>query len=149
MFMTRDGFTFRAMGFTGARAAAYKEGYINAFPCFIRKLRYAAQTLFWGGIMPMFIVSYDLKETDPDPHQTFLEKAKEHGWKLWIKGKSGTSYRLPNTTLEGSFDTRAEAVTALKATRNDTAEELGIKVTMEKWIVAEYSGSTFDSDKKK
>ena len=29
--MTRDGFTFLAMGFTGARAAAWKEKYIAAF----------------------------------------------------------------------------------------------------------------------
>lgn len=29
--MTRDGFTFLAMGFTGAKAAEFKEGYIKAF----------------------------------------------------------------------------------------------------------------------
>ena len=29
--MTRDGFTFLAMGFTGPRAAVFKEAYINAF----------------------------------------------------------------------------------------------------------------------
>ena len=29
--MTRDGFTFLCMGFTGKRAAAWKEAYINAF----------------------------------------------------------------------------------------------------------------------
>ena len=29
--ITRDGFTFLAMGFTGKRAAAFKEAYINAF----------------------------------------------------------------------------------------------------------------------
>lgn len=29
--ITRDGFTFLAMGFTGAKAARFKEGYINAF----------------------------------------------------------------------------------------------------------------------
>ncbi|WP_163150517.1 hypothetical protein [Bradyrhizobium uaiense] len=47
--------------------------------------------------MPTYLASYDLKETDPDPHETFLEKAKERGWKLWTKGKSGKWYRLPNT----------------------------------------------------
>lgn len=30
-FMTRDGFTFLAMGFTGSKAAQWKEAYINAF----------------------------------------------------------------------------------------------------------------------
>lgn len=29
--MTRDGFTFLAMGFTGPRAAVFKEAYIQAF----------------------------------------------------------------------------------------------------------------------
>ena len=31
MLMTRDGFTFLAMGFTGPRAAVFKEAYIEAF----------------------------------------------------------------------------------------------------------------------
>lgn len=30
-YMTRDGFTFLAMGFTGKVAAQFKENYINAF----------------------------------------------------------------------------------------------------------------------
>ena len=37
-FMTRDGFTFLAMGYTGERAARFKEAYINAFNMMERKL---------------------------------------------------------------------------------------------------------------
>ena len=99
--------------------------------------------------MPTFLASYDLKETNPRPHETFLNKAVKRGWNLWIKGGSGKLYRLPNTTLEGTFETRKDAVAALKAAREDTAKELDIPVDMEKWIVAEYSGSTFNSDRKK
>jgi hypothetical protein len=99
--------------------------------------------------MPTFIASYDLEETEPDPHETFLEKAAERSWKLWIKSGGGKRYRLPNTTLVGSFNDRDQAVAALKAARADTEKELGINVNMEKWIVAEYSGSTFSSDETK
>jgi len=41
-FITRDGFTFLAMGFTGKRAAAFKEAYINAFNQMEEKIRQQA-----------------------------------------------------------------------------------------------------------
>ena len=94
--------------------------------------------------MPKFLATYDLKETKPDPHETFLEEAKPHGWEPWIKSSDKKWYRLPNTTLWGTFDDREKAVAALKATKADTEKEIGIKVTMEKWIVVQYGGSTFD-----
>lgn len=96
--------------------------------------------------MAAFIATYDLKETNPGPHSEFLEQAKKNGWKLWILSSDNEWYRLPNTTLIGSFDDREAAVAALKKTRADTQRELGIPVTMEKWIVAERGGSTFDGD---
>ena len=96
--------------------------------------------------MPTFLASYDLKETKPDPHQTFLEKAKARGWEPWIKATDGKWYRLPNTTLEGTFDSQEKAVAALNATREDTEKAMGIAVTMEKWIVALYSTANFNSD---
>jgi Rha family phage regulatory protein len=37
--MNRDGFSFLAMGFTGRRAAAFKEGYIDAFNAMEEQLR--------------------------------------------------------------------------------------------------------------
>jgi hypothetical protein len=99
--------------------------------------------------VPKFIASYDLIETKPDPHKAFLENAKKHGWgDAWIKGENGKWYRLPNTTLVGTFGTRDEAVAALKATKADTEKEIRTKVTMEKWIVADYTNATFDSDVK-
>ena len=38
ILMTRDGFTFLVMGYTGERAARFKEAYINAFNMMERKL---------------------------------------------------------------------------------------------------------------
>ena len=38
-YITRDGFTFLAMGFTGKAASKFKEGYINAFNAMEQKLK--------------------------------------------------------------------------------------------------------------
>ncbi|KOO15972.1 Rha family transcriptional regulator [Vibrio xuii] len=43
--MTKDGFIFQVMGFTGKRAAQIKEAYINAFNQMARQLRSAMPTL--------------------------------------------------------------------------------------------------------
>jgi hypothetical protein len=96
--------------------------------------------------MPTFIATYDLKETNPDPHSTFLAQSRKHGWNYWILSSANTWYRLPNTTLQGIFDNQDAAVAALKATRAATEKEMNKVVTMEKWIVAAYSTSNFGSD---
>jgi preprotein translocase subunit Sec63 len=96
--------------------------------------------------MPKFIASYDLKETYPDPHSPFLQKAEAAGWALWILSGNQKWYRLPNTTLVGEFADKDTAVNALKQARSDTQQEIGTTVTMPKWIVAEYSTATFISD---
>lgn len=96
--------------------------------------------------MPKFIASYDLRETNPSPHAEFLKQATAHGWRVWILSGKNEWYRLPNTTLDGEFVDRDAAVTALKNTRAATERELRVTVTMEKWIVADRGGATFDSD---
>jgi hypothetical protein len=96
--------------------------------------------------MPTYIASYDLKETSPDPHSKFLEQAVAHNWKLWILATNGIWYRLPNTTLQGTFADMTAAERALENTRAATQAAMGRTVTMNKWIVVEYSDSRFDSD---
>ncbi len=98
--------------------------------------------------MPTYIASYDVKETNPDPHSAFLKQAVAHGWRLWILSSENVWYRLPNTTLEGTFASLAEAESALKSTRAATELEMGRTVTMNKWIVAEYSNARFNSDER-
>jgi hypothetical protein len=61
-------------------------------------------------------------------------------------GSNDQWYRLPNTTLAGVFDTTALAEAALEKTRAATEKAIGITVTIEKWIVAEYSSARFNSD---
>jgi hypothetical protein len=92
--------------------------------------------------MATFIASYDLKETQPDPHPTFLKEAEKRGWSRWFE-----RVRLPNTTLVGTFTTAAEAVAALDETRAATEKNIRSTVTMEKWIIAQYGGApSFDSN---
>lgn len=96
--------------------------------------------------MPKFIATYDLTNTTPNPYTEFIKQAGKLGWSSWILSSKDIWYRLPNTTLIGTFPTRDAASAALKKACDNTSAELGKAVTMEKWIVAEYSGATFDSD---
>jgi hypothetical protein len=96
--------------------------------------------------MSTYLATYDLRETNPSPHSEFLSQAKELGWQLWILSSKNEWYRLPNTTLVGTFDNMEAAVDALKKTRAATESALGRTVTMEKWIITERGASRFDSD---
>lgn len=96
--------------------------------------------------MTTFIATYDLRNTNPGPHSEFLAQAEKNGWQLWILGSNSEWYRLPNTTLIGDFADKTIAVAALKKTRADTEQQLGVTVTMEKWIVTVRGASSFHSD---
>ncbi|KRQ96830.1 hypothetical protein [Bradyrhizobium valentinum] len=96
--------------------------------------------------MPTFVASHDLKETNPDPHAMFLRQAVAHNWTPWILGSNNVWYRLPNTTLVGTFESMAIAEARLEATRVATQNEMGRTVTMNKWIIAEYGAARFNSD---
>ncbi|BBC02470.1 MULTISPECIES: hypothetical protein [Bradyrhizobium] len=98
--------------------------------------------------MPTYLASYDIKETSPDPHSTFLKQAAAHNWKLWILATNNIWYRLPNTTLEGTFANIEAAKAALEATRAATEREMGRTVTMNKWIIVDYGASSFNSDQR-
>lgn len=95
--------------------------------------------------MAIFIACYDLKDKN-NPHQDFLEAAEALGWGPWIKGSNGKLYKLPNTTLEGTFADKEAAVRAFKAIKPAAEKTLGSPITVEKWIVAKYSEATFSSD---
>src|SRR5689334_3413997 len=96
--------------------------------------------------MSTYLASYDLKETYPDPHSIFLKQAVAHNWKLWILSSDNVWYRLPNTTLEGTFSDMDSARAALEATRVATEREMGRTVTMSKWIIVDYASGRFNSD---
>jgi len=67
VLMTRDGFTFLAMGFTGAKAAAFKERYIAAFNAMAAHLqRQAAPAIDWNNPASLraFVAQSMLKTAD-------------------------------------------------------------------------------------
>jgi hypothetical protein len=96
--------------------------------------------------MTRFIACYDLKETRPDPHSDYLAAAEGERWYAWLQGSDQKWYRLPNTTLVGEFSNREAAVAAFKAIKPAAEKTLGKAITVEKWIVADYSAATFNSD---
>lgn len=53
--MTRDGFTFLAMGFTGERAAQFKEAYISAFNEMENRLKHGGveleKAIYFSGLI--------------------------------------------------------------------------------------------------
>lgn len=73
-YMTRDGFTFLAMGFTGKVAAQFKEAYINAFNEMEEKLRSERCTKYAERI-----VKKQIKEFNQSLQQTLASGRKKHG----------------------------------------------------------------------
>jgi hypothetical protein len=98
--------------------------------------------------MATYIVTYDLKKTVPDPHTEFLERASKLGWMAWALGSNNIWYRLPNTTLVGTFASIDAADQAFEATRTATEQAIRGKVIIEKFIIAEYGAARFNSDVK-
>lgn len=97
--------------------------------------------------MTFYVMSYDIKKTIPDPYGEFLNRADKLGWKVWVWAPSVKRwYRLPNTTLVGEFTNRDAAAIAFDNAVSNTSAALGIPVTVEKFFLAAYSESFFDSD---
>lgn len=73
-YMTRDGFTFLAMGFTGKVAAQFKEAYIEAFNEMEEKLRSERCTKYAERI-----VSKKVKEFNRSLQENLTNGRKKHG----------------------------------------------------------------------
>lgn len=73
-YMTRDGFTFLAMGFTGKVAAQFKEAYINVFNEMEEKLRSERCTKYAERI-----VKKQIKEFNQSLQQTLASGRNKHG----------------------------------------------------------------------
>lgn len=73
-YMTRDGFTFLAMGFTGKVAAQFKEAYINAFNEMEEKLRSERCTKYAERI-----VRKQIKEFNRSLQENLTNGRKKHG----------------------------------------------------------------------
>jgi hypothetical protein len=98
--------------------------------------------------LPKFIATYDLEKNRPDPHSIFLTKAKAKGWSAWTKTTDGLWYKLPNTTLIGTFGTLEQAVSAFKGARTAAQRASLRRVNVEKWIVTQKGRGQCESDEK-
>lgn len=98
--------------------------------------------------MPTFIASYDLQSSNPSPYSAFLDEAKKLGWQCWILSSTDIWYRLPNTTLEGTFSDMNAATAAFNAIKPATEAVIGRTVVVEKYIIAQYTNASFNSDVK-
>ena len=89
--MTRDGFAFLAMGFTGKKAAHWKEAYINAFNAMEKRLTKNTQDLEWKQAR---LQGKQARKSFTDEVKTFVEYATEQG--------SGSAFRYYGnlTTME-------------------------------------------------
>ena len=99
-YMTRDGFTFLAMGFTGKVAAQFKEAYINAFNEMEEKLRSERCTKYAERI-----VRKQVKEFNQSLQQTLASGRKKHGntyGGLIPYGKEEVAYN-PKESMESNL----------------------------------------------
>ena len=99
--------------------------------------------------MATFIATYDLKWSQTTPYSEFKEQAQKLGWASWILAGNRKWYKLPNTTLEGTFASMEAAEKAFLAIAGATAAATGRIVEVEKWIIAEYSSARFNSNEQR
>lgn len=96
--------------------------------------------------MPDYIASYDITNTAPSPYGVFIDQARAQGWKVWITTDDGKTFRLPNTTLVGTFSDIDAAERALTGALYATQRALGVAVLMPKWIIAERNRTVISSN---
>ena len=97
--------------------------------------------------MPRYLISYDLKSSDPSPYKPVLDAAEKQGLLYVIKGTD--LHRLPNTTLWGAFATRDAANGAFDRALAAAAKAISRRIVVEKRIVAEMDDFGVRSDKRK
>lgn len=93
-----------------------------------------------------FVATYDIASAHPDPHTTVLREAPNHGWSAIISCNDGVARRhLPNTTLQGSFETAADATSAFRQLISASQSKLGRRIEVERLAIFVWTGgSIFD-----
>lgn len=98
--MTKDGFVFLVMGFTGAKAAAIKEGYIHAFNVMAERLNIKPDVLV-GDLVGAVIGSSGEVVLDRviDQKAAALPVALRRSFKHTIKSRLRTRFNVQKTAL--------------------------------------------------
>ena len=94
------------------------------------------------------VITYDLKDGEPDPHKPFLTAAEKEGLLYVWKGADYVS-RLPNTTVWGVFDNLAEANDAFTRALKKAGNAVGYAITLEKRATASMSPTNVMSNERK
>lgn len=98
--------------------------------------------------MPDYLITYDLKETDPKPHKPLLTAAEKEGLLYVWQGASFVN-RLPNTTLWGTFSTATAANEAFERALVEAAKVVGRTITLEKRATTQMGDTSVKSDVRK
>jgi len=98
--MTKDGFVFLVMGFTGAKAAAIKEGYIHAFNAMAEQLIFKSDVLV-GDLVGAVIGSSGEVVLDRviDQKAAALPVALRRSFKHTMKSRLRTRFNVQKTAL--------------------------------------------------
>lgn len=98
--MTKDGFVFLVMGFTGAKAAAVKEGYIHAFNAMAEQLSIKSDVLV-GDLVGAVIGSSGEVVLDRviDQKATALPVTLRRSFKHTMKSRLRTRFNVQKTAL--------------------------------------------------
>lgn len=98
--MTKDGFVFLVMGFTGAKAAAVKEGYIHAFNAMAEQLNIKSDVLV-GDLVGAVIGSSGEVVLDRviDQKATALPVTLRRSFKHTMKSRLRTRFNVQKTAL--------------------------------------------------
>jgi len=94
-----------------------------------------------------YLVSYDLKETNPKPHKEFVLAAEKQGF-LYVY-KADDLFRLPNTTIWGNFTDKDAARDAFEHAKTAAEKKLGITIVLEKRTISKFSDFYIRSDRRK
>lgn len=102
--------------------------------------------------MPRYLLTYDLKTTNPDPRSIVRTQLQDAGWHVRVN-KDDLSWAYPNTTMGGPFDDDDAAVAAYRsAIRNAKAEAARQgkgAVIIEKVYITRRTEVLFETDDKR
>jgi hypothetical protein len=95
--------------------------------------------------MPEFVISYDLKKDADGVHAAFLKAAEKSGL-LYIFMSTDKIFRLPNTTVWGTFRDRDAAEAAFDAALAAAGKVINRTITLEKRFVTSIGSWSAKSD---
>ncbi len=98
--------------------------------------------------MAEFLITYDVEDSDPDPHKPLLVAAEKEGLLYVWKGENYVS-RLPNTTLWGIFENIDGANEAFENAVKRAEKVIGIKIVVEKRATVEMATANVLSNVRK